>query len=153
VFLPGGYPELHAGRLAAAARFKAGLAAAAARGASVWGECGGYMALGRSLVDEAGARHAMAGLLPLETSFAERRLQLGYREATLLADAAPGKAGAAFRGHEFHYATILSEGDGPALFALRDAAGRALGGAGRAAGRVAGSFVHLVDQRSANPVA
>jgi cobyrinic acid a,c-diamide synthase len=153
VFLPGGYPELHAGQLAAATAFRDGLAAAAARGAWVYGECGGYMALGAGLIDARGLRHRMAGLLPVETSFAAPRLHLGYRDATLLADAAPGRAGESFRGHEFHYASVVGEGDLPALFAVADARGQSLGSAGRRAGRVAGSFLHLVDQRIANPVA
>ena len=79
-WLPGGYPELHAGALAAAGRFRAGLAAFAAT-RPVHGECGGYMALGSGLVDAAGDRHAMAGLLGHATSFAKRRMNLGYREA------------------------------------------------------------------------
>ncbi len=133
VFLPGGYPELHAGRLAAATNFLAGLRRH--RG-TVYGECGGYMVLGESLVDAAGAAHRMAGLLPLATSFAERRLQLGYREARLLADFPLGPAGARFRGHEFHYATILREGPGERLFDR--------GGLRR--GNVAGSFIHLIDR-------
>jgi len=133
VFLPGGYPELHAGRLAAATNFLAGLRRH--RG-TVYGECGGYMVLGESLVDAAGAAHRMAGLLPLATSFAERRLQLGYREARLLADFPLGPAGARFRGHEFHYATILREGPGEQLFDR--------GGLRR--GNVAGSFIHLIDR-------
>jgi len=133
VFLPGGYPELHAGRLAAATNFFAGLRRH--RG-TVYGECGGYMVLGESLVDAAGAAHRMAGLLPLATSFAERRLQLGYREPRLLADFPLGPAGARFRGHEFHYATILREGPGERLFDR--------GGLRR--GNVAGSFIHLIDR-------
>ncbi|MBV9522824.1 MAG: cobyrinate a,c-diamide synthase, partial [Alphaproteobacteria bacterium] len=84
VFLPGGYPELHAGRLAGNRRFLQGLRAAAARGAALHGECGGYMALGTRLIDGAGVSHAMAGLLPLVTSFKTRRLHLGYRAARLL---------------------------------------------------------------------
>ncbi|MGH6932195.1 MAG: cobyrinate a,c-diamide synthase, partial [Dongiaceae bacterium] len=79
IYLPGGYPELHAGRLAANHRFMDGLWSAAARDAELYGECGGYMALGQGLVDGQGQRHAMAGLLPLESSFAEPKLQLGYR--------------------------------------------------------------------------
>ena len=146
VFLPGGYPELHAGRLAGNRRFLAGLAGAAERGATVYGECGGYMVLGRGLVDASGARHAMAGLLPLETSFAERRRQLGYRQARLAAAGPLGAAGAGFRGHEFHYATLVAEGDGAPLFAAFDADGNALGAAGRIKGRVMGSFLHLVDR-------
>lgn len=147
VFLPGGYPELHAGRLAAAARFKQAMRAAAARGASVYGECGGYMTLGAGLVDAEGRRHAMLDLLPLETSFAARRLHLGYRAARLLADGPLGARGALLAGHEFHYATILAEGDAPALFDCTAADGRQLGHAGRARGGVAGSFIHLVDRR------
>ena len=51
----------------------------------VHGECGGYMVLGESLEDAAGRRHAMTGLLGHATSFAKRKLHLGYRTARLLA--------------------------------------------------------------------
>ena len=146
VILPGGYPELHAGALAGRQGFFRGLRDAARRGAAVYGECGGYMVLGEGLVDAAGARHAMAGLLPLETSFAARRRHLGYRRARLLASGPLGAAGSEFRGHEFHYATILGEGDGAALFAASDADGAPLGTIGRARGKVQGSFLHLVDR-------
>jgi cobyrinic acid a,c-diamide synthase len=149
VYLPGGYPELHAGRLAANRRFLAGLRAAAARGAAVLGECGGYMALGEGLVDADGRRHAMAGLLPLESSFAAPRLTLGYRRARLAGDGPLGRAGTAFAGHEFHYATTAEGEGGAALFDCRDARGRALGGAGRQRGRVCGSFIHLIDRAEA----
>jgi cobyrinic acid a,c-diamide synthase len=146
VYLPGGYPELHAGRLAAAARFLAGLHRAAASGAAVYGECGGYMVLGEGLTDGAGHAHRMAGLLPLGTSFAERRLHLGYRAATLLADGPLGAAGTRFRGHEFHYATTVSAaGDAP-LFALSDGSGIELGASGLRRDSVVGSFIHLIDR-------
>ena len=111
VYLPGGYPELHAGRLAASERFLGGLRRAAANGKAIYGECGGYMALGETLTAADGRVHRMAGLLPLATSFAERRLHLGYREATLLAAGPLGAAGTRFRGHEFHYATTVSAGE------------------------------------------
>jgi cobyrinic acid a,c-diamide synthase len=146
VYLPGGYPELHAGLLSANRRFRAGLCAAATRGAAIFGECGGYMALGRGLVDAAGARHEMAGLLPLESSFAAPALRLGYRRARLVADGPLGPAGSDFTGHEFHYAAIADEGGGAALFDCRDARGRDLGTAGRQRGRVGGSFIHLIDR-------
>ncbi|MBL8701403.1 MAG: cobyrinate a,c-diamide synthase [Alphaproteobacteria bacterium] len=148
VFLPGGYPELHAGRLAAASRFAAGMRAAAARGVAIYGECGGYMTLGAGLVDADGRRHAMLGLLPVETSFAERRLHLGYRDVVARSATMLGSAGARFAGHEFHYARIVSEGAGEPLFDACDARGKALGPAGRRVGSVAGSFVHLVDRRA-----
>ncbi|MBL8659635.1 MAG: cobyrinate a,c-diamide synthase [Rhodospirillales bacterium] len=146
VYLPGGYPELHAGRLAGNSNFLAGLGEAAARSAAVFGECGGYMVLGRGLVDADGVRHAMAGLLALETSFAERGLHLGYRRVTLAAATPLGPAGALFRGHEFHYARTLSEGPGTALFAAADAGGRDLGATGLVQGSVFASFIHLVDR-------
>jgi cobyrinic acid a,c-diamide synthase len=145
VYLPGGYPELHAGRLAVNAVFLDGVRDAAARGVSIFGECGGYMVLGRGLEDETGVRHAMAGLLGLESSFAKRRLHLGYRRATLTAAGALGETGAVFRGHEFHYAAVLAE-DGAPLFAISGADGADLGLCGLTEGRVAGSFVHLIDR-------
>lgn len=145
VYLPGGYPELHAGTLAGNRRFMDGLAAAAGRGAALYGECGGYMVLGRSLTDASGAAHPMAGLLALETSFAERRLHLGYRQAELLAPGPLGPAGGSFRGHEFHYASVVREDGGERLFALRDAAGTPAGAAGLRRAAVMGSFVHLID--------
>ena len=145
IYLPGGYPELHPARLAANHVFLSGVRAAAARGAAVFGECGGYILLGRGLEDQDGTRHAFLGLLGLETSFARPRLHLGYRQAATRTAGPLGPAGAAFRGHEFHYARVLSE-DGPPLFTIRGADGGDLGTCGLTDGRVAGSFVHLIDQ-------
>jgi cobyrinic acid a,c-diamide synthase len=149
VYLPGGYPELHAARLAAAARFPAGLRQAAAAGTTVYGECGGYMVLGEALTDGAGQVHRMAGLLPLATSFAERRLHLGYRSARVVDGGPLGPAGTRFRGHEFHYAATLSAAGAPPLFTLADASGNDLGAGGLRRGSVSGSFVHLVDRAPA----
>ena len=150
VYLPGGYPELHAGRIAGARQFMSGLRAAAVRSATVYAECGGYMVLGESLTDAQGEAHAMAGLLPLETTFAERGLTLGYRSAVMLADGPLGGPGASFRGHEFHYAKVLREDGDSALFRCADAKGRDLGTTGRRAGNIMGSFVHLVDRSFPN---
>lgn len=163
VYLPGGYPELHAARLAGNAGFLSGLKDAARRGATVYGECGGYMVLGEGLTDSDGVRHAMCGLLPLETSFApdqerktRRRMVLGYRQAVLLRDTPIGLAGGAFRGHEFHYARELSPSKSSTerhsvesndrLFRLKDAHGEDLGAAGLRTGNVMGSFLHVIDR-------
>lgn len=146
IYLPGGYPELHPGRLAAATRFLDGLRCAARRGTPIYGECGGYMTLGSGLVDRDGGRHAMAGLLPLETSFAKPRLHIGYRRARLVHDSPLGRAGTFLRGHEFHYASMLSEGDGAPLFEVSDADDQALGMVGRRVGSVMGSFIHAIDR-------
>ncbi len=142
VYLPGGYPELHAGALAAKDGFRAAMIAARDRGAAIYGECGGYMVLGDSLIDAEGEAHAMLGLLPVETSFATRTRHLGYRNLS-------GRAGTLFpsryRAHEFHYSTLVRQGDGAALFNAVDAAGADLGTHGLQAGKVAGSYMHLID--------
>lgn len=145
VYLPGGYPELHAARLASNARFLDGVRGAAARDAVIYGECGGYMVLGDGLVDAGGGRHTMAGLLPLEASFATRKLHLGYR-AMCQRDFGPfGTAGTNLRGHEFHYATVIGEGAADALFDCADANGSQQPPAGLRRGRVMGSFLHVID--------
>ncbi len=146
IYLPGGYPELWAARLDAADGFISGMRHAAAAGKPVYGECGGYMVLGEALIDADGDRHKMAGLLPLVTSFADRRRHLGYRCATLVADTPLGSAGARFRGHEFHYATTVTEGSAPPLWSAKDAAGAQLGNCGSRCGSVFGSFIHLIDR-------
>jgi cobyrinic acid a,c-diamide synthase len=143
VWLPGGYPELHAGRLAANTRFLGGLRAFAAD-RPVHGECGGYMVLGESLTDAEGTEHAMAGLLSARTSFAKRKMTLGYRDATLLDDCALGRKGQRFRGHEFHYASIVAQGADAPMASAADAYGGAPTPAGSRRGLVTGSFFHCV---------
>ena len=139
IFLPGGYPELHAGQLASAAGFKASLARHAAIGTPIYGECGGYMVLGKGLIDAKGIRHEMLGLLPLETSFQQRKLHLGYRQLTPLSH----HFNAPVMAHEFHYASTL-KADGPALFAAKDADHADLGEMGLHLGRTCGSFAHII---------
>lgn len=140
VFLPGGYPELYAGRLAAAHTFMQSLNNAS-QNSDIYGECGGYMILGQTLTDADGTAHRMAGLLPLDTSFADRRLHLGYR----LLRPRGGPFGGRLSAHEFHYATTL-RAEGPALFDAADAEGTALPPMGLRHGRVSGSFAHIIDR-------
>ncbi|MCC6863851.1 MAG: cobyrinate a,c-diamide synthase [Rhodobacteraceae bacterium] len=146
-WLPGGYPELHAGRLAAASNFREGLRAFAQTRA-VHGECGGYMALGAGLVTADGTRHEMTGLLGLETSFEKRRMHMGYRLAETLAGTPGYAAGAWLRGHEFHYAAIVNQPDA-ALARVVDATGTEVTETGSwrsfaSGGRVTGTFFHLI---------
>ena len=77
------------------------------------------MVLGTGLVDAAGTRHAMTGLLGLETSFAKRRMHLGYRLAELAAPIPGYATQTRLRGHEFHYASILAQPDAPLGFSQR----------------------------------
>lgn len=142
VWLPGGYPELHAGRIAAAQTFLTGLRRHAETRA-VHGECGGYMVLGQALVDKAGTSHRMAGLLGLVTSHAQRRMHLGYRHAETLVPIAGIGAGARLRGHEFHYSTIIEQHD-PPLARVTDANGEKIAETGSWRGHVTGTYFHMI---------
>ncbi len=142
VYLPGGYPELHAGVLAGNANFRAGMLRAKERGAVIYGECGGFMVLGDCLIDAGGTVHMMLGFLPVTTSFAKRKRHLGYRKLV-------GRKGGLFEGHyrahEFHYSSLISQGSGDALFEAQDANSVDLGSYGLQVGKVAGSYLHLID--------
>jgi cobyrinic acid a,c-diamide synthase len=142
-WLPGGYPELHGEALAAARHFSEGLRRFAQTRA-VHGECGGYMVLGQSLEDAAGHTHAMTGLLGHATSFKKRKLHLGYRSARLLSDGVLGCAGTMLRGHEFHYASLQSDGGDEPFAEIADAEGRPLGKTGGRRGQVTGTFFHAI---------
>ncbi len=145
VWLPGGYPELHAGKLASAQHFKDGLRALAENNIPVHGECGGYMVLGQGLIDKQGHHHEMLGLLDLETSFAKRKLHLGYRKSQLLTSCSLGTSGDILYGHEFHYATTVQNND-PALAEIYDAEGARIVSGGSRRGNITGTFFHLIDQ-------
>ena len=140
IYLPGGYPELHAGKLAQAASFKSGMRKAADNGALIYGECGGYMVLGEALIDAGGISHSMLGLLNLETSFAKRKLHLGYRDL----EASNFVYGAKLKAHEFHYTSAVRE-EGEPLFKARDAIGTELGSFGLRNSNVMGSYMHIIE--------
>jgi len=142
-WLPGGYPELHAPKLSAARNFLSGLAAFA-KTRPVHGECGGYMVLGQGLETAEGELCAMAGLLGHTTSFARRKMNLGYRSAELLQDCPLGPRGARLRGHEFHYSQLIAAGADMPLAELKDAAGRPLGPSGGRRGFVSGAYFHAI---------
>ena len=121
----------------APARFLAGLRRFAET-RPVHGECGGYMVLGAALTDADGVVHPMAGLLGVETSFAARRMTLGYRDATLAAAGPLGPAGRRLKGHEFHYSTVVTTGADPPFAFVTDAYGSEPAPAGGRRGRVTG---------------
>ncbi|MER8919720.1 cobyrinate a,c-diamide synthase [Mesorhizobium sp. M0802] len=142
-WLPGGYPELHSGSLAAATNFRAGMARFAET-KPIHGECGGFMVLGQALEDAAGETHAMLGLLGHSTSFAKRKMNLGYREARLRVACPLGPQGALIRGHEFHYAQMIATGNDEPLADLADGQGNPLGASGYRRGHVSGTFFHAI---------
>ena len=142
-WLPGGYPELHGAQLAGATTFLDGLRRFAETH-PVHGECGGYMVLGESMVDAAGQEHRMAALLSVRTSFAKRKLHLGYRDVELLASGALGPRGAHLRGHEFHYAIVTCLGDDLPFAMVQDAYGSSPSASGSRRANVTGSFFHCI---------
>ena len=142
IWLAGGYPELHAGRLASADQCFAAIRSHA-KTRPVHGECGGYMVLGKSLIDKNGTAHKMLGLLGLVTSYEKRKFHLGYRKATAICNTKLFIKNSSWRGHEFHYSQILSQPDDP-LFTVVDASGDAVQETGSVRGHVTGTFFHLI---------
>ena len=147
-WLPGGYPELYAGKLSVAENFRSEMIRFA-KSAPVHGECGGYMVLGRALEDADGVTHPMLGLLDHVTSFARRKLNLGYRRARLSADCGIGNAGDTIRGHEFHYSRTVERGADRSLAEIADGLGHPLGDSGGRRGTVTGSFFHAIARSDA----
>lgn len=142
-WVPGGYPELFAGQLAAASRFKASLAQFS-QTKPVHGECGGYMVLGEALEDANGVTHAMTALLSHATSFAKRKMNLGYRQAKIAETGPLGQAGDVLRGHEFHYASVIDAGTDQPFAEITDGLGKPLGPSGGRRGLVSGTFFHAI---------
>ena len=106
LYFGGGYPELHAQRLADNVGALKTVRELGERGMPIYAECGGLMYLAEALEDMDGVAHPMVGLLPTTVRMRPRRMTLGYREVRFIADAPLGLAGAVARGHEFHYSTI-----------------------------------------------
>lgn len=102
LWLPGGYPELHAATLAANTPMCNAIRDAHARGMPILAECGGMMALFDTLVDKDGQAHRMAGLLPGTVTMQRRLAAIGHQSVTL------DETAGAIRGHTFHYSTMAS---------------------------------------------
>lgn len=147
-WLPGGYPELHAGRLSEARTFAEGMKSFAAS-KPVHGECGGFMVLGESIEDAQGMTHPMLGLLGHSTSFFQRKMNLGYRLARVLDDGPLGARGTWVRGHEFHYARVTAQGEDQLFADLFDGQGNALGHSGGRRGHITGTFFHAIAREAA----
>ena len=96
------------------------------------------------LIDAAGVSHRMAGLLGVETSFAKRKMTLGYRDATLIASCSLGPAGTKLRGHEFHYSTMTTNGGDEPFALVGDAYGAAPVPAGSRRELVTGGYFHAI---------
>ncbi|WP_128906800.1 cobyrinic acid a,c-diamide synthase [Halorubrum amylolyticum] len=122
VYLPGGYPELHAAELAASPALDQ-VADAAAEGTSVLGECGGLMALAESLTTVEGETHAMAGVLPADVRMRDRYQALDHVELRATRDAPTASTGSTLRGHEFHYSEADAASDARFAFDVERGSG------------------------------
>lgn len=142
-WLPGGYPELYAGQLANAEHFMQGLYNFA-QTRPVHGECGGYMVMGQSLIDKNGEPHKMVGLLSHSCTYAQRKMHLGYRRASI----PNGNQAFIIHGHEFHYATLSDPGSDLPYAYLSDGIGTPLGPEGGRRNQITGCFFHSIALQS-----
>ena len=135
LWLPGGYPELQAGALAANSHMKASIAAHVQAGKPVWAECGGMMALFEQLTTVDNKSFPMWGVLPGSVSMQKRLAALGPQQITI--------EGEVLRGHTFHYSTC--ETPLQAVARTSAAPGRTLHAKGEAlyvVGSVSASYFH-----------
>jgi cobyrinic acid a,c-diamide synthase len=143
LYFGGGYPELHALRLADNVSMRKAVRRFAEAGRPIYAECGGLMYLAETLEDPDGVVHPMVGVLPTTVRMRPRRMALGYTEVTLTGSTPLGPAGTVARGHEFHYSTLDPVPDSVERvyrLAQGGAAGRA---EGYLVGRTLMSYVHL----------
>ena len=111
LYLPGGYPELYAARLAANAPLRTAVKSAVQGGLPTVAECGGFLYLGRTLQDADGTPHPMAGVLPGQGFKVGRLVRFGYARLTARADSMLFRAGETLPVHEFHHWDSTENGD------------------------------------------
>ena len=142
VYLPGGYPELHAGALAESDTLGE-LTSLATDGTPILGECGGFMALAQSLTTADGETHPMARILPADVRMDERLQALDHVELRATADTLTAAAGNAIRGHEFHYSRATVDGDARFAFAVERGDGIDGDRDGLTEHRTLGTYAHV----------
>lgn len=106
IYLGGGYPELHAEKLANNIAMREAIRNWSRHGKPLYAECGGFMYLTEGIIALDDRFHPMAGVYPVKARMKKGRSSLGYREATMTAPTLFGPAGTVMRGHEFHYSEI-----------------------------------------------
>jgi len=142
LYLGGGYPEVHAPRLAANAAARAAVRAFAAASGSIYAECGGLMYLAERLRTLDGTAHPMCGVLPLAVRMESRLAALGYVQVGIALGDGP-QLGA--RGHEFRHSTLegASAAGVETAYEVRDARGGPVRREGYRLGGTLASYVHL----------
>ncbi len=152
IFLPGGYPELFAKTISEADIFISGLHQAHRQGKWIYGECGGYMVMGKTIEDESGNIFSMANLFSHHTTIKNKKRHIGYRMLYLPHDT-PFRYHY-FRGHEFHYSLQIDtdnlSGEEILFTKVQEASTKKIMPSGKINGRVFGSYIHLIDSDEAN---
>ena len=143
LYLGGGYPELHAGALAANISMRHAIRTFAERGGTVFAECGGMMYLTEAIRDLNGCAYEMVGLFRAEASMQQARFTLGYRTVELSRSCVLGEAGITARGHEFHYSALVPTGELDYVCRLSDARGESRGSDGLVMNHTVALYTHL----------
>lgn len=141
LYLGGGYPELHAQKLAENRAMHASIRRFYQQGGTVYAECGGLMYCCRELVDTAGQTWPMLDLLPARTVMQPRRAALGYVTLRTTRPSPLGRPETVARGHEFHYSRL--ERLGPLEYAAESDDGRAPRPDGIVSGNLWAAYAHL----------
>lgn len=123
LYLPGGYPELHARELSGNTSLLREIKQKIESGLPTAAECGGFLYLGQSLTDAEGQSWPMAGVLPGEAKDAGRLVRFGYATLSADSDSMLFRAGESFPIHEFHHWD--STANGVALAAKKPVGGAA----------------------------
>ena len=123
LYLPGGYPELHARELSENTSLLREIKQKIESGLPTAAECGGFLYLGQSLTDAEGQSWPMAGVLPGEAKDAGRLVRFGYAALSADSDSMLFRAGESFPIHEFHHWD--STANGTALAAKKPVGGAA----------------------------
>jgi len=144
LYLPGGYPELFAERLAENRPLIRQIRRLIRQGLPTYGECGGFIYLTKGVRSSLNAPLGeFVGVFPVETTMLPRRKGLGYREVELRRETVLGPPGTVIRGHEFHYSDIEEMPQRiPRAYELRKP-GVDLGKEGYVVKNCLGSYVHL----------
>ena len=122
LYLPGGYPELYASRLADNTSMRRWVKEAVRRGLPTVAECGGFLYLGQNLQGTDGGSYPMAGCLPGDGVYTSRLVRFGYSQLTANEDSLLFRTGEAVPVHEFHYWDSTENGD--SLTAVKPLTGR-----------------------------
>jgi cobyrinic acid a,c-diamide synthase len=139
IYLPGGYPELHAERLAANSAMKAAILSAIRSDMPVYAECGGLIYLSQGLEDAGD----FVGVFPVRARMLARRKALGYRLVETASDSIIGAAGTIARGHEFHYSELSEMPDDISRSYRVTRQGKELGTEGYGYRNCLASYIHL----------